>query len=169
MFAQKTPLDRIFWKPVLKELYQSTMKGLCGNNCSLSELWKEVINTKVCFLWDWKVWRNSQRHRSRVGYRLHFLALQPLSNEVRQSGNDTGIWNTDTQAVTLNTLAEFNKTHFLESINQLEVWNDGYVAVGFVNCGSQSSSSDPSTYFYLWLNVSVLSGGCLDPEFSSKY
>lgn len=38
MFAQWTPLDRIFWKPVLKELYQCTMKGLCGNNCSLDEL-----------------------------------------------------------------------------------------------------------------------------------
>lgn len=30
MFAQWMPLDRIFWNPVLKELYQCTMKGLCG-------------------------------------------------------------------------------------------------------------------------------------------
>lgn len=36
MFAQWTPLDRIFWKPLLKELYQCTVKGLCGSNCSLN-------------------------------------------------------------------------------------------------------------------------------------
>lgn len=30
MFAQWMPLDRIFWNPVLKELYQCTMKRLCG-------------------------------------------------------------------------------------------------------------------------------------------